>query len=109
MITALLLGLGFGLVMFALIAALSVPMQRYADRSGVYDGKRQAPLSKQLQLIALICAGSGLGGGFVLAATDGPDWLRWVGYGVFAVTLAAAVLLGRRLGRSARPVRPPSA
>src|SRR4029079_2468065 len=92
MVTALLLGLGFGLVMFALIAALSVPMQRYADRSGVYDGKRQAPLSKQLQLIALICAGSGLGGGFLLAATDGPDWLRWVRYRVVSGTPGRAVV-----------------
>src|SRR5262249_54619680 len=108
MVVALLIGLGFGIAMFALIAAISAPMQRYADRGGVYDGKRQAPLGKQLQVIAIICLGCGLGGGFLLAATDGPDRLRWIACGVFAVTMGAAVLLGRRLGHAARPVRAPA-
>jgi hypothetical protein len=106
MVVALLLGLGFGVLMFALIAAISVPMQRYADRSGIYDGKRQAPLAKQLQLIAFICVGSGLGGGFMLAASDGVDWPKAAAYGVWALTLAATVLFAVRMQRSARPVRP---
>ncbi len=108
MVVALLVGLGIGLGMFALIAALAVPMQHWADHSGVYDGKRQAPLGKQLQLIAFICLGPGLGGGFQLAAADGPDSLTSVAYAVWAVTLAGAAVFGYRLRRSARPARPPA-
>src|SRR5262245_11267666 len=108
MIVALLVGLGIGLGMFALMAALAVPLQRWVDTTGAYGDKPQAPLGSQLKLMALLCVGCGLGGGFLLAAEDGRDWAKPAGYGMFAVTLAAVALLGFRQRRAARPRHVPA-
>src|SRR5690242_16183769 len=100
---ALLLGLGGGLAMFALIAALSVPLQRWADRSGAYDGKPQAPLGKQLQLIAFICLTTGLGVASIYAGrVDGPRWLIVPGFLLLLGMITGSAYLGSKLGRSAR-------
>jgi hypothetical protein len=105
---ALLLALGGGLAMFALIAALSVPLQRWADRSGAYEGKRQAPLGKQLQLIAFICVTTSLGVGLIyVGRVDGPRWLVIPGFLLFMAMIVGAAYFGSKLGRSARP-RPAS-
>jgi hypothetical protein len=102
MIVALLVGLGGGLAMFALIAALAVPLQRWSDRTGYYEGKRQAPLAKQLQLIACICVLSGLGTGFIYAGrVDGPGWLIVPGIVLYVVMVIGAAVIGSRMGRGA--------
>jgi hypothetical protein len=101
---ALLLGLGGGLAVFALIAALAVPLQRWSDRSGHFAGRRQAPLGKQLQLIAFICLTTGLGVGFIYAGrVDGPRWLVIPGFLLLMIMISGAAILGSKLGRSARP------
>jgi len=108
MIVALLLGLGFGLVMFGLIVAVAVPLQRWSDSTGAFGEKPQAPLRKQLELIAFICVASGLGTGFLLAAGDGPHWLIVPGLAIYCVMLAGAAIWGFRLRRTARPRHAPA-
>ena len=104
MVVALLLGLGGGLAMFMLIAALTVPLQRWSDRTGYHEGRRQAPLGKSLVLIAFICVMSGLGTGFIYAGrVDGPRWLIVPGLLLYLVMIAAAAIIGARMGRRGAP------